>query len=82
VKEWPEDGILEKALSARQVSQGGRLWLVKPKDEGVFRPLQVTREFPLVSDVQMILDLQRAGQRGDEQAAELRKRADFSGGWP
>jgi hypothetical protein len=81
VKEWPKEGEIEKTIQARQVSQGGRLWLVKPKDEGVFRPGQETKGFPLVSDVQIFLDLQRAGQRGDEQAAELRKRKDFSGGW-
>jgi hypothetical protein len=81
VKEWPKDGEIEKSIHARQVPQSGRLWLVKPKDEGVFHPVQETRGFPLVSDVQIFLDLQRAGQRGEEQAAELRKRNDFSGGW-
>lgn len=81
VKEWPQEGELEKALQARQVSQGGRLWLVLPKDEGVFNPLQVAQSFPLVSDVQIVLDLQGAGLRSEEQSDELRKRPDFSGGW-
>lgn len=81
VKEWPKEGEIEESLQARRVSQGGRLWLVKPKDEGVFQTVQETRGLRLVSDVQIYLDLQRAGQRGEEQAAELRKRIDFSGGW-
>jgi hypothetical protein len=54
---------------------------VVPKDEGVLRPLQSVRGFNLVSDVQIYLDLQHAGLRGEEQAAELRKWPDFAGGW-
>jgi hypothetical protein len=57
------------------------LRLVVPKDEGVLRPLQSVRGFNLVSDAQIYLDLQHAGLRGEEQAAELRKWPDFAGGW-
>ena len=81
VEEWPELEVLEAKLGARQVSQGGRLWLAKPKDAGVFNPIQKIKGHPLVSDVQIYLDLIKAGQRGDDQASELRKRHDFSGGW-
>lgn len=81
VKQWPGEEALQKALGARRVSQGGRLWLAKPKDEGVFTPGQSVKGFSLVSDVQIYLDLLRAGQRGDEQAAALRKLKTFSGGW-
>jgi hypothetical protein len=81
VEEWPEDAFLESRLNARRVPRGGRLWLVKPKDAGVFRPGQEIQGFPLVSDIQIYLDLLKAGQRGDEEAAELRKRKGFSGGW-
>jgi len=81
VREWPKEELLEKMLHARRVAQGGRLWLVKPKEDGVFQPGQEVKGFPLVSDIQIYLDLLRAGQRGMEQAAELRKRKDFSGGW-
>lgn len=81
VEEWPDERVLEILLGARRVSQAGRLWLVRPHDKGVFNPVQKIKGFPLVSDVQIYLDLLRAGQRGDEQAAELRKRHDFSGGW-
>jgi len=54
---------------------------VLPKDEGVFHPTQTVRGFNLVSDVQIYLDLLRAGQRGEEQASELRQWPDFAGGW-
>jgi hypothetical protein len=65
----------------RRVSDGsGRLRLVLPKDRGVLNPTQTVGDFRLVSDVQIYLDLLRAGLRGDEQAAELRKWVDFAGG--
>jgi Transcriptional regulator, AbiEi antitoxin, Type IV TA system len=81
VKKFPEQSLIETKLLARRVSGDGRIRLVLPKDEGVFQPAQVVRGFNLVSDVQIYLDLLRAGQRGDEQAAELRKWPDFAGGW-
>lgn len=81
VERFPEDSILEKQLLARRVSEGARLRLVEPRDSGVFHPSQTVEGFSLVSDVQIYLDLIGAGQRGDEQAAELRKWPDFSGGW-
>jgi hypothetical protein len=42
---------------------------------------QEVKGFKLVSDVQIYLDLAKAGLRGDEQAEELRNRDDFAGGW-
>jgi hypothetical protein len=81
VQKFPEESLIEEKLLARRVSSGGRLRLVLPKEEGVFHPAQTVRGFKLVSDVQIYLDLLRAGQRGEEQAAELRKWPDFAGGW-
>jgi len=81
VEKFPSDSVIEEKLLARRVSSGGRLRLVLPKDEGVFHPSQTVRGFNLVSDVQIYLDLLRAGQRGEEQAAELKKWPDFAGGW-
>lgn len=81
VEQFPEDSILEKQLLARRVTEGARLRLVEPRDPGVFFPSQTVEGFSLVSDVQIYLDLIGAGQRGDEQAAEIRKWPDFSGGW-
>jgi hypothetical protein len=81
VEKLPGESIIEEKLLARRVSSSGGLRLVLPKDEGVLRPSQTARGFNLVSDVQIYLDLLRAGQRGEEQAAELRKWPDFAGGW-
>ena len=81
VKHFPDDAWLREKLLARRVSVGGTLRLVQPKDEGVWNPKQTVQGFQLVSDVQIILDLARAGLRADEQAEELRRAADFAGGW-
>ena len=80
VNRFPDAAALEKKLLARRVEDGGRLWLVVPKDEGLLRETQNVDGFTLAADVQIYLDLLRAGQRGDEQAAELRKWPDFAGG--
>jgi hypothetical protein len=81
VEKFPSDSVIEEKLLARRVSSGGRLRLVLPRDEGVIHPSQTVRGFNLASDVQIYLDLLRAGQRGEEQAAELKNWPDFSGGW-
>lgn len=80
VNRFPDAAALEKKLLARRVEDGGRLWLVVPKDEGVLRETQTADGFTLAADVQIYLDLLGAGQRGDEQAVELRKWPDFAGG--
>lgn len=76
-------GGTERGTShGRPVSGGsGRLRLVLPKEEGVLHPQQTVQGFQLVSDVQIYLDLQRAGLRAEEQAEELRRWPDFSEGW-
>lgn len=81
VKRFPDDALLREKLLARRVPNGGGLRLVLPKDEGVWNPGQSVKGFQLVCDVQIILDLARAGLRADEQAEELRRAADFAGGW-
>jgi hypothetical protein len=81
VEAFPDETLLKEALLARRVASGGRLRLVRPADEGVLNPLQTVHGLPLVSDVQLYLDLLRAGLRGDEAAAELRRWPDFAGGW-
>jgi hypothetical protein len=81
VSEFPDDEELKENLQARRVDGGGRLRLVRPKDEGVFDHVRPIQDLPVVSDVQLYLDLLRAGLRGDEAAEELRKADDFSGGW-
>jgi hypothetical protein len=81
VTTFPDESVLAEKLLARPVPSGGGLRLIVPKDDGVLHPSQSARGFNLVSDVQIYLDLQHAGLRGDEQAAELRKWPDFAGGW-
>lgn len=81
VTSFPEESVIREELLARPVTSGGGLRLVLPKDEGVLNPSQNVRGFNLVTDVQIYLDLQHAGLRGEEQAAELRKWPDFAGGW-
>lgn len=63
---------------ARPVSNGGNLWLIEPMDDGVFREIQDVDGFPLVSDVQIYLDLLQVEGRGPEQAEALRKWEGFA----
>lgn len=65
-------------IAARRVTSGGNLWLIVPEDEGVWQEGQEIGDFPLVSDVQIYLDLLQVGQRGPETAAELRKWESFA----
>jgi hypothetical protein len=82
VKRLPEETLIKEKLLGRRISGGsGRLRLVMPKDEGVLHPQQTVHGFQLVSDVQIYLDLQGAGLRGEEQAEELKRWPDFAGGW-
>jgi hypothetical protein len=81
VEEFPDEDAFKDKLQARRVDAMGRLRIVKPKDEGVFQCLQEIRGRQVVCDVQLYLDVIRAGLRGDEAASELRAMKDFSGGW-
>jgi len=72
VTRFPEERI-ERELGARRVTDGGMLWLVAPKDDGVFRETQKVGGFTLACDVQIYLDLVRTGLRGPEQARALRE---------
>jgi hypothetical protein len=81
IDDFPDQKTIEAQLLARRVEEGGRLWLVRPSDPGVFLRSQSVQGFSLVSDVQIYLDLLAAGRRGDEQATEIKKWPDFAGGW-
>jgi hypothetical protein len=72
VTSFPEERI-ERELGARRVTDGGTLWLVATKDDGVFRETQRVGEFTLACDAQIYLDLVRAGLRGPDQAQALRE---------
>lgn len=69
--------VIERKLGARQVTDGGTLWLVVPADEGVFRETQQVGEFTLACDAQIYLDLLHVGLRGPEQAKALREWKGF-----
>jgi len=82
VKRFPDEARIRETLLGRRVDVGsGRLRLVQPKDKGVLHPVQTAQGFNLVSDVQIVLDLQRAGLRAEEQVEELKQWPDFGGGW-
>jgi hypothetical protein len=70
---WFPGGTQEKAFGARQVSDGGNLWLIQPTDPGVFRETQTVNGFKLACDAQIYLDLLQVGLRGPEQAEALRE---------
>jgi hypothetical protein len=72
VERFPEEQV-EHELRARPVAEGGTLWLVVPKDDGVFRETQPVGDFTLACDAQIYLDLLHAGLRGPEQAQALRE---------
>ncbi len=65
------------ALGVREVSSGGKLWLITPKDTGVFQAIRRVDGFPIVSDVQVYLDLLQVGLRGPDQAEALRSWKGF-----
>ncbi len=65
------------ALNAREVATGGRLWLIRPQDDGVFQFNRTVNGLPLVSDAQIYLDLLEVGLRGPDQAKALREWEGF-----
>jgi len=82
VSAFPEEHFIQGELLGRRVDSGGSLRLVVPKDDDVFLFNQHDAHgLPIVSDLQLYLDLIDAGMRGDEAAAELRQAKDFNGGW-
>ena len=54
------------------MTEGGKLWLHVPDDEGVFTETQTRSELTLATDAQIYLDLQRTGLRGPDAAIVLR----------
>ena len=61
----------------REVDNGGRLWVLVPRDEGVFQAGQTVDGLPLVCDAQMYLDLLPVGLRGPDAARALREWEGF-----
>lgn len=83
---FPKEDEFLPFLQARPVSRGaGNLRILVPSD---YKALTIDQQhvkdhpdFPLVSDLQLVLDLHGGEPNGDEQAAVLREREDFNGGW-
>ena len=73
VSRLPEEGATLEALGLRRVSEGGKLWLHVPDDEGIFMETQTRHGLTLATDAQIYLDLQRTGLRGPDAAAALRE---------
>lgn len=82
----PDEDRLLPFLQARTVSRGaGNLRILVPHDyKAVTIGQQHVKDhpyLPLVSDLQLFLDLHGGEPNGEEQAAVLRERTDFNGGW-
>lgn len=71
VSRLPDAATLQ-TLGLRQVTEGGKLWLHVPDDEGTLTETQTRDSLTLASDAQIYLDLQRTGLRGPDAAAALR----------
>jgi hypothetical protein len=69
IDELPRD---PEALGLRAVEQGENVWLVVPRDEGVFYR-KVERGAWCVHPVQVYLDLLAHPERASEAAAHLRE---------
>ncbi len=76
VERLPDATTLEQ-LGLRPVTEGGRLWLHVPDDEGILTETQTSSGLTLVTDAQIYLDLKRTGLRGPEAAAALREWEGF-----
>lgn len=65
-----DDDVLE-ALGLKPVTSGANVSLLLPYDEGVYYGAQTFAGVPVVSPVQVYLDLQHAHGRGEEAAGKL-----------
>lgn len=76
VERLPDAATLEQ-LGLRSITEGGKLWLHVPDDEGILTETQTINDLTLVTDAQIYLDLQRTGLRGPDAAAALREWEGF-----
>lgn len=69
----PEDILLyKKEMKLELVESGGNVEFFIPYDQGVFYGLQKIQGIPIVSTIQLYLDLINNPARGEEQAQHLR----------
>ena len=76
VARLPEAVTLEQ-MGLRPVTEGGKLWLPVPYDEGILSETQRRGSLTLVSDAQIYLDLQRTGLRGPDAVSVLKEWEGF-----
>jgi hypothetical protein len=62
---------LAKALGLKPVESGANVQIIAPRDEGVFFAKEEAGAIPVVSSLQLYLDLQREPARGAEAAKHL-----------
>jgi hypothetical protein len=75
-RQFPSDEELSR-LDLREFTDGGKIWILAPRDPGVFQTVRRIQEFPLVCDAQIYLDLLQVGLRGPDQAKALREWKGF-----
>lgn len=66
------DAVTLGKLGLREVTEGGKLWLHVPEDDGIFIETQNRKGLALTTDAQIYIDLQDFGLRGPEAAEALR----------
>lgn len=69
----PPSMSLIESMGFRPEPRGANLWLVVPKDAGVFHGATEVRAIRCVHPVQVYLDLKGHPERGDEAASSLRR---------
>ena len=70
--EPPSEPLIE-SMGFRREARGANLWLVAPKDAGVFHGAAEVRGIPCAHPVQVYLDLKGHPERADEAASSLRR---------
>lgn len=72
LSQWPPREVLD-GLMFREEAKGANVWLVLPRDEGVYHGANATDGVRHVSAVQTYLDLKAQPERSEEAAEELRR---------
>lgn len=65
---------MKNALELEPVEFGGNVYLITPRDDGIFRNTQTIDGVKVVSNLQLYLDLYNYPQRGREQADAIREK--------
>jgi hypothetical protein len=71
VEDEPKEMALQKALNLKEVTTGPNVTFLRPYDEGIFYGSKDYNGFPVVSPIQLYLDLASHKGRGEEAAQFL-----------